>query len=69
MKTSTRLIMGAGFYRIGQIPAYMLSRCTIGQPENEKPLEVQTTPHVMMEQFILECSINFNVSKIYIKTH
>ena len=44
MKTSTRLIMGAGFYRIGQIPAYMLSRCTMRLAENEKPLEVQTTP-------------------------
>ena len=32
------------FYRIGQIPAYMLSRCTMRLAENEKPLEVQTTP-------------------------
>lgn len=36
------------FYRIGQIPAYMLSRCTMRLAENENLLEVQTTPRRMM---------------------
>lgn len=69
MKTSTRLIMGAGFYRIGQIPAYMLSRRTISQPENENPLEVQTTPYTMMHSLSSIGSISFDVYKFCIKTY
>lgn len=69
MKTSTRLIMGAGFYRIGQIPAYMLSECTIAAAENENPPDVQSTPRRMMYAPFQVDSINFDVLKNYIKTY
>ena len=36
------------FYRIGENPAYVLSRCTIAVSENETPPKMQSTPHNML---------------------